>query len=286
MALVYSVNVATPQGGASTVWNLITVLVAAGWTIVDSNDSTGNPITDAVSLDTGTNAWITLQDPVVGRQLCFIRGANHYTWTTRYSRGGLLSGGGTGTPPTAPDDENIYASSQFNNTVNTCYAHAVAENVAWTANYDVYPFWFGATLLGSGSWQGGGIMAPINLGTPALDQDPCVFSFFQSANFLSDTGWRKWTNYNRVGQTWNAINRCALATFGTAGDPYGRGVPSIPSIFFDNSGDELCGASGWIQRCNQGSLSYPDTRNLAIGPTHVFGAGTLLPWPVGVTPLV
>lgn len=285
MALVSNVNVpTTTHGGAVVIWNLISTLVSAGWTLTDSNNASGGAVTDAASLN-NANAWVLVTEPTTARQFVFSRLSNNYSWLIRYSRAGSFSGGGTGTPPTAADQQTLHNAALFPVTAGTYYAHAVADDTAQTATHDVYPFWFGASVVSTGAWSGGGIYAPINLGTPPTDQDPAIFSFAASNSWLDDSLWYKWTRYGLTSPTWSQHSRPGMGSFGATPDPYDRGIVSIPMIFFTTS-TSIAGASNWIQHCPQGGLAMPDTRNIVSGPSFVFGAGTLLPWPVGVIPLV
>lgn len=290
MALVSNTNVSTAtHGGAAVIWNAIATMVAAGWFVVASDDSAGNPIADAASMNGGTNAWVVVEDPEVGRQFLFIRGANNYTWTIRYSRAGAFSGGSTGTPPTAADQQNLLNGvSLFPATAGSYVGHAVADDEAQTAVAPVYPFWFGASVVSPGSptWSGGMIFAPIDDGAAPENADPCVMKAANSTNWYTSASWAAWSRYGLSGASWLLVVRTVLGSFGTTADAYGRGIVSLPAVFFQSGGGQVLGLSSWVQIVDQASISYPDTRDLVSGPAWVFAGGLILPWPTGVTPAV
>lgn len=125
MALTYTVN-QNPTTGAVAVFNLKTLLKAAGWTITKSSDgttfnNTGDQITTGASGSNGmdnSKAWFVAQQPVGGsapfagtRQFAFQRnsttGANtSQAWKLKYSLSAGFTGGSPGVVqmPSATDE--------------------------------------------------------------------------------------------------------------------------------------------------------------------------------------
>lgn len=288
MAIVGSCNVSTAaNGGAAVIWNAINLLVnvAGTWTIDGSDDASGGPVNSEASLN-NLNAWIVIRDPIVGREILFVRGANDYTFTIRYDRAGAFAGGGTGTPPTSASAQLLYNSAIFPATPGTYVAHAVCDTVAQTALFDVFPFWFGAGVLGAPAWSGGMCFLPCDVGSDPSDADPVVMLASNSTNFTGVSNWWKWNRYGLSGALWANYSRSA--TFGsTTPDIYGRGYIGFTSVWVQ--GSTQLAFSNWALQ-TQANFGYPDTRDLVSGPAYIFAQagfqGFMLPWPVGVTPLV
>lgn len=288
MAIVGSCNIdTTTDGGAAVVWNAIDLLVntAATWTIDDSNDGSGGAVNSAASLN-NTNAWIVIRDSVVGRELLFQRRANDYTWTVAYDRAGAYAGGGSGVAPTSASSQALLSNAAlFPTGAGTYRGHAVCDNVAQTPLFDVFPFWFGAGVTGgSPAWSGGMLFVPTT-NSDTTDQDPVMMICESSTSWLSNFNYRKWSRYGLVGATFKFFSRI---TFNSSANPddYGRGYLGFTQLF--NSSGQMEFVDWYLN--TSGNFTYPDTQNLVSGPAYIFGSassqGNLLPWPIGVTPIV
>ena len=286
MTIQASCNVSTStNGGAAVIWNVIDLLVntASTWTIDSSDDASGGAVNSEGSLN-NSNAWIVIEDSVVGRQILFVRGANNYTWTVRYDRAGAFAGGGTGTPPTSASSQVLINGTLFPTTAGTYVAHAVCDDTAQTALFDVFPFWFGAGVTGgSPTWSGGMLFLP-TVNADSTDADPVIMICASGANWVSTSSFRKYNSYGLAGESWDSFNRVGI--FGTATpDDYGRGYLGFTNVF--HSAGQLAFVSWCLNTL--ANFTYPDTRDLVSGPAYVFGyssGGMLLPWPVGITPTV
>jgi hypothetical protein len=286
MAIIGSCNIdTTTDGGAAVVWNAIDLLVntAATWTIDGSNDGSGGAVNSATTLN-NSNAWIVIRDTVVGRELLFVRGANDQTWTVRYDRAGAFAGGGSGTPPTSGTSQVLLNNTTLFPTAGTYRGHAVCDTAAQTPSYDVFPFWFGAGVTGgSPTWSGGMLFMPTVNADPT-DEDPVIMICATGANWVSTSSFRKYNSYGLAGESWDTFNRVGI--FGTATpDDYGRGFLGFTNVF--HSSGQLAFVSWCLNTL--ANFTYPDTRDLVSGPSYIFGyssGGILLPWPVGVTPIV
>jgi hypothetical protein len=288
MAIQASCNVSTvTNGGAAVIWNVIDLLVntASTWTIDSSDDASGGAVNSEGSLN-NTNAWIVIEDSVVGRQILFVRGANDYTWTVRYDRAGAFAGGGTGTPPTSGTSQVLLNNSAlFPTSAGTYVAHAVCDDTAQTALFDVFPFWFGAGVTGgSPGWSGGMLFMPTT-NNDSTDADPVIMICSTSSNWLSTSSYRKYSRYGLSGESWDSFTRLAFNGSSNS-DDYGRGYLGFTQVF--HSSGQLAFVSWYLN--TSASFTYPDTRDLVSGPAYIFGVGggtgNLLPWPTGITPTV
>lgn len=87
---------------------LIAAVTDAGWTEVDSNDGTGNPIAVAADFNNAGAWW--LGEAPSGLQLCIYKGGTPTTDVGFAASGsGAFSGGGNGTRPTAGDETDTTA---------------------------------------------------------------------------------------------------------------------------------------------------------------------------------
>ena len=291
MAIQASCNVSTvTNGGAAVIWNAIDLLVntAGTWSIDSSNDASGNPVNSEGSLN-NTNAWVVIEDSVVGRQILFVRtgvaGADAPTWTIKYDRAGTFTGGASGTPPSSPTEEQLINGTLFSATAGTYVAHAVCDDTAQTALFDVFPFWFGAGVTGgSPTWSGGMLFLP-TVNADSTDADPVIMICTSGTSWLSTSNFRKYNRYGLSGESWATFSRLTFNGSPNS-DVYGRGYLGFTQVF--HSSGQLAFVSWYLN--TSANFTYPDTRDLVSGPAYIFGSissnGNLLPWPVGITPTV
>jgi hypothetical protein len=293
MAIQASCNVSTAtNGGAAVIWNVIDLLVATAgtWTIDSSNDGSGGAVFNETTLN-NTDAWVVIEDLVVGRQILFHRRANDYTWTISYDRAGAfaidpsiepwLSTNPHAPPESATDQVLLNNAALFTSGLGTYVGHAVCDDTAQTALFDVFPFWFGAGLTGgSPGWSGGMLFLPTT-NNDSTDADPVIMICSNGINWLGSSNIRKYSRYGLSGESWDSFSRLT-STLSSNSDDYGRGYLGFTQVW--HSLGQLAFGSWCLS--TTANFTYPDTRDLVSGPAYVFAAGNLLPWPVGVTPTV
>ena len=187
MAFSQSLN-GTPATGAFAMWQLISTLIAAGWTKQADSDGTtysssGVQVTGG---GTGTNglgnnsAWVRLRSPAGagGREITIQRGTANTSWRIQYSRAAGFSGGTPGATrvPTATDGQTLWgggtdASPTYTalfGTDNTYRLQTRADQAA--------PYGFFLVCYASGSDPNAAfIMDPLQSGTyPNEDVDPMM----------------------------------------------------------------------------------------------------------------
>jgi len=120
-------HVSTPATGAVAIFELITLLLAAGWVITrwsdatTYTDATGAPLSANPYGSGGsgagnlgnTSAWFTVRASDSSREWLFQREANDQTWTISRSKSGFIVGGDATTPSTSTDSTDIYTNAAF-----------------------------------------------------------------------------------------------------------------------------------------------------------------------------
>ena len=324
MALVHNVNVLVTTG-AGTVFNLLTTLLAAGWTVPSSSDGTtynssGNQISSAGSGANGLDnnrAWFRVRDPGGRREYIFQRGLNSGAWRVTFSE---LDQFVTGSPsatvvPSAADSQTLIgsgtdASPTFSavwlDAVATGRTHCVAESAA-TGN--AYWFWMTQTAAGTGALRSCLVVDALQVGSyPVADvSQVChkhntslgqtMFSFFLTGH----PGF--WIRYGLVGEAWRPLaqvltpNGASAGVAGIFGQATGGGVneytneDDLVDTFWGTQAVSSVGGykgRGTIIRASSIARDFPNSSNIA-SPTDsaaYFGSGFVLRWPTGVTPTV
>jgi hypothetical protein len=306
MAKVASVNVdCATNGGAQVIWNLVSLLIANGWTLAFSSDNTGAAVTNAGSGAGGLNrasAYVVVQDPsgATGRKYLFQRAANDYTWLIRYARAATLTPSGTPNTvmPSSTDIRDLFSTNVttnsgvatvlFNTTTNY-FTHAVVET---TPSFGVYQFWFAATVKLTGALQGGGYVTAVDTVAVSggLDQDPSVSKLAITANWAASSNVAMWQYYGLISPApaFSATGAYATDPVAIASvNAYTGKDDAMPVLYSSAAGiAPYKGQATWIRRALVGR-GYPNTFNLNTDAYCYFASGTgtlLLPWPNGVTP--
>jgi len=211
MTKYYSVNKQYASGdGASCIYDLVNTLVSASWTIQSSSNGTnfdaGATYWTPTSL-ANSNAWVTVREPTGpgGREWCFQRTTNNYTWRIKISPYIGFTGSATATQvPTASDEGLIWGSGTDASPTGTALFvtqitkfHIVAESTpVGPVGNQAYGFWAFQNLNGafSDNYQYALIaQEPLAVGSyPALtgsravtvsgDADPCVYACYGNAS--------------------------------------------------------------------------------------------------------
>lgn len=150
-----------------------------GWTVTRSNNGTtagaGDNIASAADFS-NANAWVVLQMPTTGRELCLARtgnSTNHY-WRLVYSQSAGFTGGSTSARPTATDEKYIFGDATPS--AATALFHSNNFNLNFIAD-DAAPYGFACVGFKSSFGLGVGFyMDPMLTGSfDVADQDPYVF---------------------------------------------------------------------------------------------------------------
>ena len=321
MALVHNVNVPVTTG-AGTVFNLLTTLLAAGWTVPSSSDGTtynssGNQISSAGSGANGLDnnrAWFRVRDPGGRREYIFQRGLNSGAWRVTFSE---LDQFVTGSPsatvvPSAADSQLLLgtgtdASPTFSTTwldaVATGKTHCVAED---TAVGNAYWFWMTQTAAGTGALRSFFIADAMQSGSyPVADVSPVGHRHNTTlgagmAATLTATGVGFWVRYGLPGAAWKTLVAIAAPEAGAIG-PFGlvsgggvneyTGDDDLVDVFWCVVAVSSIGGYKGRSSCIKASSivrAFPNSSNIA-SPTDssaYFGSGFVLRWPTGVTPTV
>jgi hypothetical protein len=324
MAKISSVNQSTAtNGGAAALWNLITTLVAAGWTKVRDSDGTtysasGTQVTGPAAGTNGLNnarAWFVMQQPGGGRQFCFQRATagTDYQWRVKYSYSAGFSGGSPAATvtPSATDevvllgggtDASPSFGSMFASSPGTYRAHCIAQDAAVSGVYAFYCF---CTPNAGGSPNGGIWLEPLAAGSfPAADTDPCIVGGCTTSPFgTTAANYRAWymkgtgseafvdmglvVPYQSVSAAGGSTQLMGTNSASLVGvNPYDSEDNAMPAMFARQGVASQPGWKGFASALKiKGVLrNYPDTANLATD-AYVYVDNCLVPWPDGVTPL-
>lgn len=183
-----------PATGSIAIWDLISRLVAAGWTQRGSGDATtwdndtfpgtgghAGPVASGASGVGGlanNNAWVRLQMPTDSngktRELCIQRSTDNLNWSFHYSyHAGFITGGGAAAHPTAADSQDPYTNpSTIFDADNTYRCHVVVGGAA-----EGYSYYLVTQLSPAGGNARGTIFhdAMLSGSYPAEDYDPHVW---------------------------------------------------------------------------------------------------------------
>jgi hypothetical protein len=200
MAYQFLVNQAPADGGIA-MWNLVSRLIASGWTKIKDSDgstysNTGAQVTGGNSGANGllnTRAWVVLQSPAGagGRQICIQSTfSDGYYWRIKYSKTAGFTGGAPDatTVPSATDEAILFGGGtdaspgtvQYIPTNNTYYQQIIVDNAA--------PYGFAMIIYTkiTGITYTVFIMDPLLANTyPVGDQDPMVaYCYYTTAEIL------------------------------------------------------------------------------------------------------
>ena len=206
MTKYYSVNKQYAIGdGVGCVYDLVNTLVSASWTIQSAsnglNFDAGTTYWSPTSLAGGSgNAWVTVREPtgVGGREWCFQRTTNNYTWRVKVSPTVGFTGSATATQvPTASDEGIVWGTGTDNSPTGVglfspsypIKFHIVAESSpVGPAGNQAYGWWAFSNIAGASgdNVQGFLCQEPLAVGSyPALvgtrasttsgEADPCIY---------------------------------------------------------------------------------------------------------------
>lgn len=215
-----------PATGAIAIFNVKTLLKAAGWTVPHSGDGTTyNPSGDQITTGaTGaggmdnTSAWFVIQDPGGRRQYMFQRGSTALIWTVRFSELSKFTGGSPGptTAPTAADQAVLWNNLTFFDANGTYRFHTVCDSVAIPGS-NVYMFWFAAHTTGQAVCQTFFVADGMRTGTyHPLDASPLVHFCNYGTGVTTSSGAIRRNSFGNALQTYIT----AWMAFGLGGAGY------------------------------------------------------------------
>jgi hypothetical protein len=166
MTKYYSVNKAYASGdGVGCIYDLVNTLVSASWTIQSASNGTsfgaGTTYWAPTSL-ANSNAWVTVREPTGpdGREWCFQRTTDNYTWRVKISPYAGFSGGSpsaTQVPSATDEGVNWGAGTDASPTGYQLFQstypfkfHIIAESTpVGPVGNEAYGFWAFSNLNGS-----------------------------------------------------------------------------------------------------------------------------------------
>jgi hypothetical protein len=194
MAYTYSVN-NTPSTGAVAMYTLISTLVSAGWTQVDSSDGTTRGAAQVTGGGTGThglgnnNAWVRLAAPSVNggavsnqvREFTFQRGTADRDWRIKYSASATFSGGSPSNTATPDATDEVFMTGGGTSASPTFTTSWLGANgtyrwhVACGGSAEFYSFYAKSLTTGTTTYLSGMFLDVMATGSyPSSDVDPAV----------------------------------------------------------------------------------------------------------------
>lgn len=316
MSYVYSLN-NTPANGAQAMWLLITALVTAGWTQVDSGDgvTAGHSAGAVTGGGTGAGglgnakAWVRLRCPGITvnggtntRELTIQLITANTSWRICYSRAATFSGGSPTYQvcPNASDEQTLLGggteASPSGGTAFTTDGSYRFNCVAYdsTAGYGFYyitaatgsttaSYWWAFETLAAGTY-------------PSADLDPTLHSppsttypnFHGTANFSTWFGTSPTWSTVLVGAPGDETSVWQVAAGSALGTNPITGYDDFLPIFFARTS----APTGWkgtgvaIKACCSIARTNYDTWDIgASSKAMIYWQGLALPWG-GVTPTI
>ncbi len=184
-------NKTTPPTGKQATFELMTMLVAAGWVVLAAGTGTsgtyeadvvanGNPIASAANL--ASNAWFRIRDPGGGAEFVFQVGTTNTTLRIKHSRAaGFVGGAPSATQVPSATDEAVFWGAGSDASPTYATAYTTDNSYRWLGGADSatgYGWWMGAYPLGGGVPSFGMVYDPL-VGTIA--GDTCTHAFHVAA---------------------------------------------------------------------------------------------------------
>lgn len=291
MAWTYTVN-QSPATGGLAMYQLVSALIAAGWTKAADSDGTTYSATGAqvTSGNTGTNglnnsnAWVRLKAPAVNqgsvanqqREITIQRGSSSTVWRIKYSASAGFTAGSPAaavTPANTTDELVAHgAGTDASPTFSTFFAgdatyrtHIVCGGAA-----ENYAFYFAVVTIGTGTptIQRLLMLDPMQSGSfPTTDPDPAVF--------VATTAFTSVTLTGSSSTIANATNPCgARAWLGATG--------TAPEILTTGSNNNNVGYAVIGQFGGTSNLGInPFTGKLDFADVPIYRPGGSTPSPNG-----
>lgn len=192
MTIFFASSVIATNGISTIMFNLKSLMVSGGWTVVSSSNGTTFQAGDIITADTVltiSNAWFTIRQPLgatssygnVQRELGFQRTTNNSTWKINYSYSNGLTGGNATTLPSSSDMQWIVGDSSTGVNLSGL-TDGTYRLYCYVDSTSPYPVWAAAQTGSSNSGNPfmGFFIEPMMTGSytngaAGTDTDPYVF---------------------------------------------------------------------------------------------------------------
>lgn len=199
--MAINTSTTSPANGTEAVFTLLTMLLAAGWTVPAWSDGTtlttpgaaltANPYGSAASGAGNlgnTSAWFRVTAPSSSREWIFQRGAADTTWTVARSRLGYTGG--------APNATTLPTDATSSQTLSAAAVLFSATPGVWLISVDTVDYgWTAFTVpVGGGNVATLVFDEPLLTGTypttPVADDDPVLFGlYYNGTGLVAAGGW-------------------------------------------------------------------------------------------------
>lgn len=196
MAFSQWINGNIPLTGAVAMWDVISMLIAAGATKVADSDGTtysavGTRVTSGASGAQGlgnTSAWVRLLMPG-GREFTIQRGATNTQWRIKYSASATFVGGSPGatqTPSATDEAIRCGGGSDASPSYLSIFSADAGYKLYGGAGGATDGWWFVTVFIAGGTQSAGMFFDPLSSSTTD-DGDACVIGVSISGSVFSQT---------------------------------------------------------------------------------------------------
>ena len=306
MAKATNVNIdCTTRQSAQLLFELKTLLLANGWTIVGTSDATNftngaSPDNiSTVALFDVSNAWYVLADPSGLVWLYVQRRAANTTFTVKVSRVAPQTNGTATALPTcatAANETTIVNNAIFATSVASPRGHIITYDAAENAA-GVRPVYVVMTQ-GTGTACGVFCIEAATNGTYASSNAYPWIVGWSANNNIFTTSPATWTYYYSPTSVFTALTgltepitanggTVVAGSIGSGVDPWVSQDSALPILVGRNSTQAAPGIWGVMKnvRTRVVARSYPDTLTTSGGERFIYVGNAVVPYADGVTPL-
>lgn len=280
MAFTQFINGSMVLTGSVAMWEVISMLIAAGATKAADSDGTtysssGTRVTGGGSGSNGlgnTSAWVRLQLPG-NREITIQRGTTNTVWRIKYSASARFTGGSPGatqTPSATDEAIRVGGGTDASPTYTSIFSADTTYKLYGGAGGATDGFWFATTLIAGGTQSAGMFFDPLSSSTTS-DGDACVIGMSISGSaFSSGT----LTSNSSTASTGGVMG---WLKYGIAG----AGFVSIPALTVNDGGGAMWpSAAGTNPHTNKDALEliqYGRKSSLS-APTGPKGVSKFVAW--------
>lgn len=302
MAKVSNVNIdCSTRQGSQLLFDLKTLLLANGWTIVGTSD--GTTATNAASPDRVNtvalfdvaNAWYVLVDAASKVWLYVQRRGANTTFSIKVSRAAPQANGTATALPTcatATDETTIVNNATLFNSSGSARGHLVTYDAAENAA-GIRPF-YALMTDGTSTLRGSLVVEAIANSTydPSNAHPWIVAAGAGNAGF--DFTGSLWTYYYSPTTVWTTAD-WSFPVYGASStsnntavaSPWGSGDTAIPVMIGRGSASSPANVLGFLKNIRLASFyrNYPNTFTTSGGERYVYAVYFIVPFANGVQPL-